>query len=391
MIIKKKLIIKRNKWSKKTILKNKQKIKIGEKKFHHELKKYFFKIKFIAYILILLLLIFSIQNKKHHYFPKNIDLIAEKIYNSTGKLSFNELDKKYKKIKIDYSKYNNINIGMSFNNDYYLLTTVTIASILKNLSNKTYAHIHIIETGDFIQETRKKLQSLKYKINNNSEFIFYNGSKAIDDFGYEIKNNSPYGVGEYARLMAPDLINTDRIIIIDSGDVIVKKDLVEFYNMDLQDKLVWGIIDPFARCFNDFIMHNKENYINGGVLLFNSKKWREMEIYKDIINFYKAFKFNGRLGLPIQQILNTFLPYLSIGILPLKYNFQYHPYISADCVAVNKEQVKDAQENEVIRHNNKMKPHTRDGDVSTWFYYANLTGFIDELCQKFPSGCRHKS
>jgi lipopolysaccharide biosynthesis glycosyltransferase len=278
---------------------------------------------------------------------------------------------------------------MSFNNDYYLLTTVTIASILKNLSNKTYAHIHIIETGDFIQETRKKLQSLKYKINNNSEFIFYNGSKAIDDFGYEIKNNSPYGVGEYARLMAPDLINTDRIIIIDSGDVIVKKDLVEFYNMDLQDKLVWGIIDPFARCFNDFIMHNKENYINGGVLLFNSKKWREMEIYKDIINFYKAFKFNGRLGLPIQQILNTFLPYLSIGILPLKYNFQYHPYISAKCVVVTKEQVKEAQENEVIRHNNKMKPETGDGDVSTWFYYANLTGFINELCQKYPRGCRH--
>ena len=49
---------------------------------------------------------------------------------------------------------------------------------------------------------------------------------------------------------------------------------------------------------------------------------------------------------------------------------------------------KEAQENEVIRHNNKMKPETGDGDVSTWFYYANLTGFINELCQKFPSGCK---
>jgi ABC-type dipeptide/oligopeptide/nickel transport system ATPase subunit len=71
-----------------------------------------------------------------------------------------------------------------------------------------------------------------------------------------------------------------------------------------------------------------------------------MEIYKDIVNFYKGFKFKGKLGLPIQQILNTFLPYLSIGILPLKYNFQYHPYISAKCVVVTKEQVKEAQENE---------------------------------------------
>ena len=39
--------------------------------------------------------------------------------------------------------------------------------------------------------------------------------------------------------MAPDLTNTDRIIVIDSGDVIVKKDLVELYNMDLQDKLIY--------------------------------------------------------------------------------------------------------------------------------------------------------
>ena len=53
-----------------------------------------------------------------------------------------------------------------------------------------------------------------------------------------IKNNTRYGVGEYAKLLAPDLTNTDRIIVIDSGDIIVKKDLVEFYNMDLLDKLL---------------------------------------------------------------------------------------------------------------------------------------------------------
>jgi len=380
MIIRKKQINKRNKWLRKIKIKNQRKNYIKWEKNN---------LKLALLVFIILFIIYSSIYKKHNYFPNNIDLIAEKIYNSTGKLSFNELDRKYKNIKIDYSKYNNIDIGMSFNNDYYLLTTVTIASILKNMANKTYVHIHIIETGDFIHETRKKLNSLKYRINNNSEFIFYNGAKAVDDFGKEIKNNTRYGAGEYARLMAPDLTNTDRIIVIDSGDVIVKKDLVEFYNMDLQDKLVWGALGPFGKCFNDFILQNKENYINAGVLLFNSKKWREMGIYKDIINFYKAFKFKGRLGLPIQQILNTFLPYLSIGILPLKYNFQYHPYISAKCVVVTKEQVKEAQENEVIRHNNKMKPETGDGDVSTWFYYANLTGFIDELCQKYPRGCRH--
>ena len=151
MIIKKKQINKRNKRLRKIKIKNQRKIYIKCKKNN---------LKLIILILIILFIFYS-----RIYIPNNIDLIAEKIYNSTGKLSFNELDRKFKNIKIDYSKYNNIDIGMSFNNDYYLLSTVTIASILKNMENKTYVHIHIIETGDFVHETRKKLNSLKYKIN----------------------------------------------------------------------------------------------------------------------------------------------------------------------------------------------------------------------------------
>ena len=206
MILKNEQIIKRNKWSKKIQKCNQQKIKIQKKKCYHQLKKYFLKIKFILVILLMLLFIAFLKKKKkynyHNYIQNDnkTNLIAEKIYNSTGKLSFNELDRKFKNIKIDYSKYNNIDIGMSFNNDYYLLTTVTIASILKNMENNTYVHIHIIETGDFIHETRKKLNSLKYRINNNSEFIFYNGAKTIDDFGKEIKNNTHYGVDNIHKI-----------------------------------------------------------------------------------------------------------------------------------------------------------------------------------------------
>ena len=204
----------------------------------------------------------------------------------------------------------------------------------------------------------------------------------MDDFGKEIKNQ-PYGVGEYSRLMAPDLVEDDRILVVDSGDIMVIKDLVELYNMDLKDKLVWGALDPYAKCHS----FNKENYINGGVLLFNAKKWRELGIYKDIVNFYKAFNFKGKLGLPIQDILNTFIPYLSVGILPLRYNYQYHPYLSAGCVVTNYEENEDAKNNEVIRHNNKMKPYQGEGELSKWYYYANLTGFIKDICEKYPKGC----
>jgi viroplasmin and RNaseH domain-containing protein len=76
---------------------------------------------------------------------------------------------------------------MSFNNDYYLLTSITLASLLENASNTTFIHIHIIAVDNFIYPTMKKLNSLKYKINNNCEFIFYNGKEAQDDFGFHTK------------------------------------------------------------------------------------------------------------------------------------------------------------------------------------------------------------
>ena len=79
----------------------------------------------------------------------------------------------------------------------------------------------------------------------------------------------------------------------DSGDLFFEKDLYELYNYPLDDKLIKGVIDPYTKCFEEQPFFKKENYINGGVLLFNSKKWREMGIYQDIVNFYNYnFKLN---------------------------------------------------------------------------------------------------
>ena len=335
------------------------------------------------------------------------DKEAIKIFKNTGTFSFNKLEEMMYGKKTDYSKFNNIHIAMSFDNDYYLLSSVTIASLLKNANESTYIHLHIIAVENFLYTTMKKLSSLKYKINNNSEFIFHNGSKAEIHFGFQIKSE-PYGVGEYARLLSPDLINdVDRILVTDSGDLFFEKDLYELYNYPLDDKLIKGVIDPYTKCFEEQPFFKKENYINGGVLLFNSKKWREMGIYQDIVNFYNSFKYKGRLQTPIQDILNTFFPSLAVGNIPLRFNFQgyydlnqspeensynmFSGIYNLECSKLNgNEYVIEEEKNLVIRHNNKLKAHLGESPYELnvkWMYYANLTGFYDELCLKYPLAC----
>ena len=159
--------------------------------------------------------------------------------------------------------------------------------------------------------------------------------------------------------------------------------------------------------FYYLILKNGEN---GGVLLFNSKKWREMKIYQDIVNFYNSFQYKGRLPTPIQDILNTFFPSLAIGILPLRYNLQgfydikvskaknsyslFSSIYNLECSLLRgkDELLIEEEKNLVIRHNNKLKVHLGESPYELnqkWNNYAKLTGFYEEICLKYPKGCNY--
>jgi lipopolysaccharide biosynthesis glycosyltransferase len=279
-------------------------------------------IKKIVFFLIVFLICLNIN--KAIQINKIYDEFAKKLFDVNKTISFDYLDEYFYGIKRNYSNFDNIHILFAFNNEYYLLASVTIISILKTANDNSFIHIHIIASKGFEYETMKKLNSLKGRISNNVEFIFYDGSKAEKDFGSQIKNET-YGVGEYAKLLGSILIDKkiDRIIALDAGDCLIQKDLLELYNYPLDDYLVRGSIDPLAPCLPDWdIFFLKEGYLNAGVYLYNLKKWREMDIYNDIIKFYKYLNFTNKLKTPHQDIINCFLPSVSIGLLPIKYNLQ---------------------------------------------------------------------
>ena len=338
-------------------------------------------------------------DKKEPYDIKGIE-----IYEKKGILSFNELDKIFNKYNNhNIAKFNHIHIAMSFDDEYSLLSSVTISSLLKNANKDTYIHLHIIAVKNFSYSKMKKLNSLKYKINNNTEFIFHNGDRVLKDFGNHIKTESK-GMAEFARFLAPYCANdTDRIIVTDSADLFIEKDLLGLYNYPLEDKIVKGAIDPFTKCF-DYETFKKDNYFNGGVLLFNSKRWREMNLYQDIVNFYNGFKFKGKLNTPIQDILNTFFPTVSLGLLPLEYNFQgyvnlgedegmdYNVIHQLECSMFyeKKKELIKYEKSLVIRHCNKNKVETGEANIEIkkrWNYYALMTGFIEEICGQHPFAC----
>ena len=321
------------------------------------------------------------KEKPIHLFKNsNLSLIyddfAKKLFKENKTVSFDYLDENIYGIKRDYSNFDNIHILFAFNNEYYLLASVTITSILKTANKNSFFHIHIIASKGFEYETMKKLNSLKEKINKNAEFIFYDGSKAEDDFGSHIKNEL-FGVGEYAKLLGPVLVdkNIDRLIALDAGDLLVQKDLLELYNYPLDDYLVRGVFDPLAPCatfWNIFFI--KEGYLNAGVYLYNIKRWREMDIYNDILKFYKYFKYNIQEYIDVN---NTNDDQRGAELYIKNCSYFYG----------KKDQLFEEAKNVVIWHYTKSKIHKGEGApflTKQWIKYAEMTGFYEEIKQMYP-------
>ena len=325
---------------------------------------------------------------------------GQQLYSKNGYINMNELDIEYygKSKAENLEAFNHTHISLCFNEDYHLLASVTIASILKNADSNKFIHLHIIALNDLKFEIMKKVYSLKEKINNNTEFIFYNGKKAEEDFELGAKD-SERGIIDYARLLIPELLpNISKVISLDIGDILVEKDLFELYNTDLGYFAYSAVIDPYPRCFLESIFNHKVKYVNGGVVLLNIEKWREIELYKYVVKMYKYVLTKTKFYKPYDDIINDFLPLLSTGFLPLKFNMPEYVNLEDDqtkiqmvernCSYYNdkKYDVIEAEKNVVIRNlfdNKVYKGEGNDVIKNDWKKYAELTGFYEEIKNKY--------
>ena len=229
-------------------------------------------------------LIYTKINKKISF-----DENAKKILLSAGILNLTKLYIYYNNKDIDTSKFNHIHLGIVFDKNYIFLTAISMASILNTSSPYTYIHFHLFLVNNIQYAYLKLIISLN-KINKNVEFVFYNGKQVEYDFGERGKKEMR-GVGDYARILIPEIVNnTNKIIIIDSADIIAKKDLSELYYFDIGDNYFVFSLENMAGRFHKYYIFSRNNfYPNSGVCLINVRKFREDNLYK--IAFFSSLAY----------------------------------------------------------------------------------------------------
>lgn len=333
----------------------------------------------------------------------SFDENAKKIYQSTGLLNLTKLYIYYYNKDIDTSKFNHIHLAMSFDINYVFLTAISMASILNTSSPDTYIHFHLVLVNNIQYKDLKPIIDLN-KINKNVEFVFYNGKQSEYDFGERGKKERR-GVGDYARVLIPEIVNnTNKVIIIDSADVIAKKDLSELFFFDIGDNyFVFSLENIAGKFHRHFIFGRNKFYPNSGICLTNVRKFREDNLYKNA--FFAARAYDH---LPC--------PYQDIFLMISNYKFKYWP-LNYNCPqffkdkekhlkdnnsrAINnwlltqqysqfrysKEELIEASKNPIIIHLYANKPFynlANSENTLAWINYSKLAGVYNKLKEKYP-------
>ncbi len=213
---------------------------------------------------------------------------------------------------------NRISIVFITDRNYLLQTWVAVRSLIESQSINTHIDIYIVSDG----LSSKDKHIMQSAVDEDPAFILhFINVNSTNDFS----NKIPYDVlkswspATLYKLLLSDILplNVHKVIYLD-GDMIIRKDLTELYNIDLEENYVGAVRDTFY----DNIAHEKRmnldgEYFNTGCLLLNLDLMRKDNISQKLINTKMS---RSDLGLADQDTYNEVCRG-KVKLLSCRYNF----------------------------------------------------------------------
>lgn len=281
---------------------------------------------------------------------------------------------------------NNIPIFLASNDKYAPFVATTIASVCYN--TKSFCEFYILDSG-ISSLNKKRIEFLKEKFNNFSiEYLHIDLSKFS---GFKLLDY--ISLDAYSRFFIPILKpELDKAIYLDV-DISVLGDIKELYNIDFGDRYIGAVPEycfiqqqkTVAKDLN-IEYNDKKQFFNSGVLLINSKKWREDNIIKklfEIQNQYNNILKWGDQDVLIKQFYENYL------VLNSKFNLLSGQIVYKNEFSTEVEKmIDDAIKNPIIRHfETQNKPWLTNenfygGDLQNFndfWFFAEMTNFYNSV------------
>lgn len=211
-------------------------------------------------------------------------------------------------------------IFLAPNNAYAPHAGITITSLLKNSSRDYFYEIYVLHT-DLSLENIQIFESIKCE---NARVKCLSISRFIEKELKLMYTNFHFSKEMFYRILIPEIFTQfDKAIYLDS-DIAVLGDISELYEKELGDYILGGVNDIMhlksrAYVTGELGLDAKE-YINSGVLLINSKLFREEKIKEKL--FSELARRQG-LRYPDQDLINIVCQG-RIKLLERKWNYIWH-------------------------------------------------------------------
>ncbi len=281
-----------------------------------------------------------------------------------------------------------IPVVLSSDENYAPYMYVTLLSVLENADKTSFLDFYLLVPDNFPCYLKSYFFDLqtRYKCSKNFNINFINMGTAFSDLSQMISHiTNP----TYYRLKMAEMLpeHYKKAIYLDT-DVIVEKDLSEYFNTDLGDNFIAGVkaagylIHPDRKYYREMGLDDLSQYINAGVTLWNLEKVRNENMVPKLSELAKN---NYRT---VDQDVVNIAFYNNIKHLPLKYNLmtKYAPFDSSnsfykieDLTSIfGKNEIDEALKNPVIIHfASKIKPWNNEKAfmADIWWKYAAKTPF----------------
>ena len=286
-----------------------------------------------------------------------------------------------------------IDISISTSEEYSRHAIVVMASLLDNVSESAYVRFHILDS-EISEPTKKKFFEIKTKKKYSVDFL-----KVDKNLFRGCPNSKNITLQTYYKVALSSLLpQADKVLYLDC-DIIVSGDVSPLFEIDLDNYYLAAAPD----CNEEFFVRRdnmpKNSFVfNGGVILFNLKKWREDNIEDLVFRIMRLNpKFAGFLTHFDQSLLGKLLGDKT-KILDLRWNLQYlKPFFFDSYYFSRRREFRRAAKNPAIIHfvswakpwfagKNMFNPYWK-----LYVKYLHLTPFAFKTAeeeQKWISKCK---
>ena len=211
------------------------------------------------------------------------------------------------------SQNNYINIVYVLDVKFIIPTFVSIYSLIKNKLTTSLYNIYVLTNfNDY------RIFNLFNSFNSETTIINVIYSKQDLSFHtckYDRQYLTATPTALYKFYISEILLDINKVIYID-GDTIIRKDLSNLFNINIENYVLAAVRDYPQVLFNEQIFSINSDYFNTGVLLLNLSKFRK-ENYTNKLIYAKTKLHNDNLM--DQNVFNTVLKN-KVLLLDIKYN-----------------------------------------------------------------------